>query len=190
ACPWRGWRRRRRRSCGPSATSSRRHHRVQARRRPEAGQSGFWRRHLAQACPPLWQAGDAERGHRPALAPSTAAVPQTHERARAQRGDGTDRRPRRAEKQEVTVAGEGKATNMVVAVSTYRKPLEEVEAFYPAHREWLMKHYASGRFLGSGPRMPRTGGVILARVESREEFLALLADDPFLVNGVSEYEVF
>ncbi|HEV8190931.1 MAG TPA: YciI family protein [Ktedonobacterales bacterium] len=85
---------------------------------------------------------------------------------------------------------EGKATRMVVAISTYLKPLEEVDNLYPAHIEWLMKHYTSGRFLGSGPRVPRTGGVILARVESREEFLALLADDPFQQKSVSRYEVF
>ena len=32
--------------------------------------------------------------------------------------------------------------------------------------------------------------MILARVESRDEFLALLADDPFQINGISRYEVF
>jgi uncharacterized protein YciI len=92
--------------------------------------------------------------------------------------------------QEVHVAQKARVTQMVVAISTYLKPLEEVDKLYPAHIEWLMKHYTSGRFLGSGPRVPRTGGVILARVESREEFLALLADDPFQQNGVSRYEVF
>jgi uncharacterized protein YciI len=88
------------------------------------------------------------------------------------------------------MAQEGTAAQMLVAISTYLKPLEEVDEFYPAHIEWLMRHYASGRLLGSGRRVPPTGGVIIARAESREEFLALLAEDPFQQNGLASYEVF
>src|SRR5262245_36798804 len=88
------------------------------------------------------------------------------------------------------MARDGKATQLVVAISTYLKPLDEVDRLYPAHLEWLMKYYELGRFLGSGPRVPRTGGVILARVESREEFLTLLAEDPFQIHGVSQYELY
>jgi uncharacterized protein YciI len=79
---------------------------------------------------------------------------------------------------------------MFVAISTYLKPLEELDKFYPAHIEWLMKHYNAGRFLGSGRRVPPTGGVILAREESLEAFLALLAQDPFQQHGLASYEVF
>src|SRR2546430_10456100 len=43
---------------------------------------------------------------------------------------------------------------MFVAISTYLKPLEELDPWYPAHFEWLMKHYTSGHFLGSGRRVP------------------------------------
>ena len=79
---------------------------------------------------------------------------------------------------------------MFVAISTYLKPLEEVDRWHAAHFEWMMKHYASGRFLGSGRRVPPIGGVILARAENREEFLSLLAEDPFQQNGLAKYEVF
>ncbi len=64
---------------------------------------------------------------------------------------------------------------MFVAISTYLKPLEEVDRFSAAHGAWIMKHYASGRILGSGRRVPPIGGIILARGESKEEFLALLS---------------
>lgn len=97
---------------------------------------------------------------------------------------------RRAHTQEAKEPEEAKMTQLVVAISTYVKPLEEVDRLYSAHVEWLMKYYSSGRFLGSGARVPRTGGVILARAESREEFLALLAEDPFQIHGVSQYEVY
>ena len=58
---------------------------------------------------------------------------------------------------------------MFVAISEYLKPLEEVDRFSVAHVAWIMKHYASGRFLGSGRRVPPVGGIILARGESQEE---------------------
>jgi uncharacterized protein YciI len=79
---------------------------------------------------------------------------------------------------------------MFIALSTYLKPLEEVDRWYEAHREWLMKHYAAGRLLGSGRRVPPVGGVILGRAESLEEFQALLAEDPFQQQGLARYEVF
>jgi len=79
---------------------------------------------------------------------------------------------------------------MFVAISEYLKPLEEVSQFSAAHAAWTMKHYSSGRFLGSGRRVPPVGGIIIARGESREEFLALLAEDPFQQNGLAKYEVF
>jgi uncharacterized protein YciI len=77
-----------------------------------------------------------------------------------------------------------------VAISVYLKPLEEVNRFSAEHVAWTMKHYASGCFLGSGRRVPPTGGIILARGESLEEFLSLLAEDPFQQHGIAKYELF
>jgi len=79
---------------------------------------------------------------------------------------------------------------MFVAISEYLKPLEEIDQFSDAHRDWIMKHYASGRFLGSGRKVPPKGGIILARAESRDEFLSLLAEDPYQQNGLAKYEIF
>jgi uncharacterized protein YciI len=79
---------------------------------------------------------------------------------------------------------------MFVAISTYLKSPEEVSAVAPLHNAWTTKHYAAGRILGSGRLVPPTGGVIIAREESREAFLALLAEDPFVQQGVSKYEVY
>jgi uncharacterized protein YciI len=79
---------------------------------------------------------------------------------------------------------------MFVAISVYLKPLEEVDQFSAAHIAWMMKHYASGRFLGSGRRVPPIGGIILARGESQEELLSVLAEDPYQQNGLAKYEIF
>jgi uncharacterized protein YciI len=76
-----------------------------------------------------------------------------------------------------------------VAVLTYVRPLEEIDAQLPAHVEWLKRGYADGVFLASGRRIPRTGGVILARGESREAIEARLREDPFQRLGLAEVEL-
>ncbi|WP_028059978.1 YciI family protein [Candidatus Solirubrobacter pratensis] len=78
---------------------------------------------------------------------------------------------------------------MFVLVLTYVKPLPEVDALMREHVAWLDEHYEAGRFLVSGRRIPRTGGVILARGDDREEIEALAASDPFVSGGVATCEV-
>ncbi len=63
-------------------------------------------------------------------------------------------------------------STLYVVVLTYIKPLEEVDDAIPAHVEWLKKGYADGLFLASGRRLPRTGGVILAKCASRNAGIA------------------
>jgi uncharacterized protein YciI len=79
---------------------------------------------------------------------------------------------------------------MFVAISTYLRPPEDVEALASAHIAWQLQHYADGRFLGSGRLSPPTGAVIIGRAESLEAFRALLAEDPFQQQGLVRYDVF
>jgi uncharacterized protein YciI len=76
-----------------------------------------------------------------------------------------------------------------VLLLTYVKPLAEVDALMAPHVAWLDEHYAGGRFLVSGRRIPRTGGVILARGDDLAEMEALAATDPFVAGGVATCEV-
>ncbi|HEY9855380.1 MAG TPA: YciI family protein [Stenomitos sp.] len=78
---------------------------------------------------------------------------------------------------------------MFIVLLRYVQPLEHVDALLGAHREFLARHYASGRFLLSGRKQPRTGGVILASSANQQELEALLAQDPFAEAGVAAYEV-
>lgn len=78
---------------------------------------------------------------------------------------------------------------MFLLMSRYIKPLEEVEKWLPEHREFLDRHYAAGTFLVSGPLEPRTGGVIVTADLTREAVDAILAQDPFMREGVSAYDV-
>jgi uncharacterized protein YciI len=76
-----------------------------------------------------------------------------------------------------------------VLLLTYVKPLAAVDALMREHVAWLGEHYAAGRFLVSGRRIPRTGGVIVARGDDRAEMEALAATDPFVRGGVATCEV-
>ena len=78
---------------------------------------------------------------------------------------------------------------MFVLLLTYTRPLDEVDALMSKHMAWLNDGYAAGRFLVSGRRIPRTGGVILARGDDRAEIEALAATDPFVAGGVATWEV-
>jgi len=76
-----------------------------------------------------------------------------------------------------------------VIVLTYVKPLPEVDALMRDHMAWLNEQYAAGRFVVSGRQIPRTGGVILARGDDREEIEAIAAADPFVTGGVATAEI-
>jgi len=77
---------------------------------------------------------------------------------------------------------------MFVVSLTYTAPLEQIDASLAEHAEWLKAGYAAGVFLASGRKVPRDGGVILARGE-RAALEARLAADPFAVSGLARYEI-
>ena len=78
---------------------------------------------------------------------------------------------------------------MFLLLSRYVKPPEEVDRFIPQHRAFLDRHYASGLFIVSGPQVPRVGGVILTADAPRAAIDAALAEDPFVRERFSEYEI-
>lgn len=78
---------------------------------------------------------------------------------------------------------------MFIAILTYKKPLEEVDRFLQAHRDFLAEHYAAGELITSGPRIPRVGGVIMLKAASREAVDALLAQDPFHIHDIADYQI-
>lgn len=78
---------------------------------------------------------------------------------------------------------------MFVILLNYIKPLSEVDRFVEEHREFLERYYASGHFLLSGRKEPRTGGVILSKAETRAEIDSIVLNDPFNREKVAEYEI-
>jgi uncharacterized protein YciI len=78
---------------------------------------------------------------------------------------------------------------MFLLLSKYIKPIDEVERLLPAHREFLDRFYREGKLVCSGPRDPRTGGVILADVDSEVEAMKIVVEDPFFTEKVAHYEL-
>ena len=78
---------------------------------------------------------------------------------------------------------------MFIVTLTYLKPVEEIDALMHDHVEWLRRGYDEGLFIASGRRVPRTGGVILARSGDEAALRANLARDPFVVHGAARVDV-
>ena len=77
---------------------------------------------------------------------------------------------------------------MFILSLTYIAPFDEIDEQIEAHMEWVKKGYDDGHFIASGRRVPRTGGVILAKGE-RAAMEAFCATDPFVMYGVAQYDI-
>lgn len=78
---------------------------------------------------------------------------------------------------------------MFIVLLNYIKPMSEVDRFVEEHRDFLKRHYASGQFLLSGRKEPRTGGVILACAKTRAEIESIVQNDPFHREKIADYEI-
>jgi len=71
----------------------------------------------------------------------------------------------------------------------YIAPLDAIDAAMRAHVAFLEKHRKAGVFIAWGRKVPRTGGIILARGESRADIERILKDDPFVTRRLADVEV-
>lgn len=71
----------------------------------------------------------------------------------------------------------------------YIVPIEEVEPHIPAHMDFLQRNYDQKHFLASGPKVPRTGGMIIAVGSSREDIERLIKEDPFHIHALANYQI-
>ena len=78
---------------------------------------------------------------------------------------------------------------MFIVSLSYICDLEEVDRHLDAHVDYLKREYASGSFVASGRKVPRTGGIILSNVKKRDELESILAQDPFRKAGIAEYTI-
>ncbi|MEV7393290.1 YciI family protein [Streptomyces sp. NPDC091215] len=79
---------------------------------------------------------------------------------------------------------------MFICLGKYTRPLAaDDEELITCHRAYLDELYARGELVCSGPRQPRVGGLIVVRTSDRAAAEALIAEDPFVEEGVAEYEL-
>ena len=77
---------------------------------------------------------------------------------------------------------------MYIIMLTYKKPMEIVEKFLVAHRTFLDEGYQKDYLIVSGPKNPRTGGVIISNLTDKAFLMEFMSQDPFIINDVAEYE--
>ncbi|MGL6016446.1 MAG: YciI family protein, partial [Selenomonadaceae bacterium] len=58
---------------------------------------------------------------------------------------------------------------MFILNLTYCKPIAEVETYLAEHVAYLDKYYQTGKFICSGRKEPRIGGIIICRAHDRQE---------------------
>ncbi len=79
---------------------------------------------------------------------------------------------------------------MLIAISKYQKPLDEVDVYRTKHLEYLKSLFAEEKLLISGRQNNNSGGVIVAKNLSKDEFEKILANDPFVTAGVTQYVIY
>lgn len=76
---------------------------------------------------------------------------------------------------------------MYLMISTYLAPLDEVDALRDAHLAYLAALEEKDLVVTAGRRNPPVGGVIVFNVDDEAEAQKLIADDPYVREGVAEY---
>lgn len=77
---------------------------------------------------------------------------------------------------------------MIIVVLTYIKPLAKIDSHLPAHLKFLDEHYANKKFLVSGKRDNRVGGIIIVLSDSIEEAQSIMSQDPFYTHNLASYD--
>lgn len=71
----------------------------------------------------------------------------------------------------------------------YIVPLEELDRHMAAHVTFLQGYYKKNVFITSGRKVPRTGGIILARGKSKKEIEEIMEQDPFCMKKLASFTV-
>ena len=71
----------------------------------------------------------------------------------------------------------------------YIVPLEELDSHMTEHVKFLQKYYKQNVFVASGRKVPRTGGIILAKGVTKEEIHTIMEEDPFTRHKLAEIAI-
>ena len=79
--------------------------------------------------------------------------------------------------------------SLFVVELQYTASLDRIDAQMKPHMAFLKKHYAAGRFLISGRKIPRDGGIIIATGTDRAGLEAIMREDPFCAHGLADVRI-
>jgi uncharacterized protein YciI len=78
---------------------------------------------------------------------------------------------------------------MFIIDLTYIVGLEELDQHMADHVKYLRKYYKKNVFVASGRKVPRTGGIILALADTKEDVKKIIAEDPFYKLELAEFTI-
>lgn len=78
---------------------------------------------------------------------------------------------------------------MFLLLGRYTALAHEVEPHREGHLAWVQEHTAAGHFIAGALQAGGVGGLIVAKASSRDEVDGWIAQDPFIAEGVFEYDV-
>jgi uncharacterized protein YciI len=78
---------------------------------------------------------------------------------------------------------------MFIITLTYTKPIEVIDALLASHRDYLQMGYQKNYLVASGPKHPRTGGILISQLTDRGALEAFLKGDPFALNDAAQYDI-
>ncbi|MFD2101175.1 YciI family protein [Flagellimonas iocasae] len=78
---------------------------------------------------------------------------------------------------------------MFIIELTYKVELEQIDQFLGPHIAFLNEQYKLGTVVASGRKVPRTGGIIFAKTDSKETLEEIIAKDPFYQNDLADYTI-
>lgn len=70
----------------------------------------------------------------------------------------------------------------------YKVPVEQLGETVKQHRDFLQTGYDRGWLLMSGPRNPKTGGIVVARAPSQADLVDFFKDDPYKILELADHE--
>ena len=76
---------------------------------------------------------------------------------------------------------------MILIELNYLANLEQIDEHLADHVKFLDANYANGNFICSGRKNPRTGGIILTKLNNTTEAKEVVLHDPFYIHQVAEY---
>ena len=77
---------------------------------------------------------------------------------------------------------------MIIVQLTYLAPINEVDKYLQAHRDFLDYYYKQGLLIVSGPMKPRTGGIIIAATNDKAYLESIFQKDPYFLAEIAEYQ--